>query len=105
MDTLEFSLTTLHLTLQTDTQLVQKHCNIIIWKNNNKLTSRYLGVNGLDPPGYMNIGLHFKMTKNIFSKLPVSTFDPQVNFPLWYTVVKKKNNTKSAGNHILINSP
>ena len=42
MEALEFSLTTFHLTLQTDTQSVQKHLNIIIWKNNNKLTLQSL---------------------------------------------------------------
>ena len=33
----KFSLTALHLTLQTSTQLVGKHLNIILKKNNNKL--------------------------------------------------------------------
>ena len=38
----KFSLTTLHLTLQTSTQPVRKHLNTILKKNNNKLTLQTL---------------------------------------------------------------
>ena len=42
MKALEFSLTTLHLTLQTITQSVKKHINTVLRRNNNKLTLQAL---------------------------------------------------------------
>ena len=49
MEAQEFFLTTLHLTLQTYTQLVKKHHIDIKWKNNNKLKSYKLRS---EPNGY-----------------------------------------------------